>query len=161
GARSGPSARVLDGEDGIPRRDRSADGAGDAVDRDRHPRRADRARPLHARGARGADRDLQRPLVRVRRRRAHAQGALRARRRVLAAAEEGVLGDERDLQGLGGQLLRPRDELMAPTLKKLRYKPGMRVYLVDAPSGYEADVRAAGVERVTKLAGTVDLVHAF
>jgi hypothetical protein len=37
----------------------------------------------------------------------------------------------------------------------------MRVYLVDAPSGYEAEVANMGVERVAKLAGEVDLVHAF
>jgi hypothetical protein len=50
---------------------------------------------------------------------------------------------------------------MSPLLKKLRYKVNLRVYLLDAPSGYEAHVRAAEVERVTKLAGKIDLVHAF
>jgi hypothetical protein len=50
---------------------------------------------------------------------------------------------------------------LSPLLKKLRYKANMRVYLVDAPSGYEAEVRNADVERLTKLAGEVDLVHAF
>jgi hypothetical protein len=50
---------------------------------------------------------------------------------------------------------------LSPLLKKLRYKPKMRVYLVDAPSGYEAAVAASGVQRVTKPAGELDLVHAF
>jgi hypothetical protein len=50
---------------------------------------------------------------------------------------------------------------MTPLLKKLRYRPNMRVYLLDAPSGYEAQIRGIGVERVTKLAGEIDLMHAF
>jgi hypothetical protein len=50
---------------------------------------------------------------------------------------------------------------MTPLLKKLRYRPKMRVHLVDAPSGYEAQVADAGLVRVAKLAGEIDLVHAF
>jgi hypothetical protein len=46
-------------------------------------------------------------------------------------------------------------------LKKLRYRPSMRVYLLDAPSGYEARVREIEVERVARLSGEIDLVHAF
>jgi hypothetical protein len=50
---------------------------------------------------------------------------------------------------------------MSPLLKKLRYKPKMRVYLVDAPSGFEAAVARAGVERVAKPTRELDIVHAF
>jgi hypothetical protein len=50
---------------------------------------------------------------------------------------------------------------MTPLLKKLRYKPKMRVYLLDAPAGYEAEIRRLDVERVTKLAGKIDLAHGF
>jgi hypothetical protein len=50
---------------------------------------------------------------------------------------------------------------MSSLLNKLRYKENMRVYLLDAPSGYEAAVADVAVERVVKLAGEIDLVHAF
>jgi hypothetical protein len=54
---------------------------------------------------------------------------------------------------------------MSPLLRKLRYKPKMRVYLIDAPSGFEAAVVGAGVERVAtpmrEPMREIDIVHAF
>ena len=52
---------------------------------------------------------------------------------------------------------------MSRTLEKLRYKPGMRVYVVGAPAGFEAEISRLpkGIERAKTLAGKVDLVHAF
>jgi len=50
----------------------------------------------------------------------------------------------------------------SPLLKKLHYKPGMRVCLVGAPVGYVALVRGApGVDFAEKLTGVFDFVHAF
>jgi hypothetical protein len=48
-------------------------------------------------------------------------------------------------------------------LEKLRYKPGMRVYVVGAPAGFEAEISRLpkGIERARTLSGKVDLVHAF
>lgn len=50
---------------------------------------------------------------------------------------------------------------MDPLLKKLRYRAGMRVYLRDAPAGYEAAVRELEVTQLARLRGTIDLGHAF
>lgn len=51
---------------------------------------------------------------------------------------------------------------MTPTLKKLRYQPGMRVAVVSAPSDFEAELgKAKDLTRVSGLAGPVDLVQAF
>jgi hypothetical protein len=50
----------------------------------------------------------------------------------------------------------------SPLLKKLQYKPGMRVGLVGAPVGYVALVRGApGVDFAEKLTGAFDFVHGF
>ena len=49
-----------------------------------------------------------------------------------------------------------------PLLKKLHYKPGMRVVLVGAPAGYVATMRAApGVDFAEKVKGVFDFVHGF
>ena len=51
---------------------------------------------------------------------------------------------------------------MASTLAKLRYRPGMRVAVLGAPAGFEAELAAArGVERVRTLEKDLDLVQAF
>jgi hypothetical protein len=54
---------------------------------------------------------------------------------------------------------------MSPLLAKLRFKPGMRVYVAGAPAGYEAELAATGhdIERRTRLPGRadLDLAHAF
>ncbi|HEY8077142.1 MAG TPA: hypothetical protein VIF62_23610 [Labilithrix sp.] len=52
---------------------------------------------------------------------------------------------------------------LPPLLKKLRYKPGMRVYVANAPVAYESQLgRVAGdIERAKKLSGRIDLIHAF
>lgn len=47
---------------------------------------------------------------------------------------------------------------MTPTLKKLRYKPGMRVAVTGAPAGFEAELSRAGVTRGRR---DLDLVQAF
>jgi hypothetical protein len=47
---------------------------------------------------------------------------------------------------------------MTPTLKKLRYKPGMKVAVSCAPAGFEADLASAGVTRGRK---DLDLAQAF
>ncbi len=51
---------------------------------------------------------------------------------------------------------------MSATLKKLRYKPGMRVAVLGAPVGFEAEIaRADGVTRARTLRKNLDLVQAF
>ena len=51
---------------------------------------------------------------------------------------------------------------MTPALKKLRYKPGMRVGVVGAPSGFERQVIAAKeITRAPARAKNLDLVQAF
>ncbi len=51
---------------------------------------------------------------------------------------------------------------MAPTLRKLRYRPGMRVAVMGAPAGFEAELAAAeDVVRVRRLGKNLDLVQAF
>lgn len=51
---------------------------------------------------------------------------------------------------------------MTPTLKKLRYRPGMRVAVHGAPAGFEAQVvRAKDVTRAGARATGLDLVQAF
>lgn len=47
---------------------------------------------------------------------------------------------------------------MTPTLKKLRYKPGMKVAVNGAPSGFEAELAEAEVTRGRKQ---LDLAQAF
>lgn len=47
---------------------------------------------------------------------------------------------------------------MTPTLKKLRYKPGMKVAVSGAPAGFEADLAKADVTRGRK---DLDLAQAF
>lgn len=47
---------------------------------------------------------------------------------------------------------------MTPTLKKLRYKPGMRVAVTGAPAGFEADLARADLVRGRK---DLDIVQAF
>jgi len=47
---------------------------------------------------------------------------------------------------------------MTPTLRKLRYKPGMRVAVTGAPAGFEAELARAGLSRGRK---DLDLVQAF
>jgi hypothetical protein len=50
----------------------------------------------------------------------------------------------------------------SPILKKLHYKPGMRVYLAGAPAGQVALMRAApDVDFAAKLTGAFDFVHGF
>jgi hypothetical protein len=52
---------------------------------------------------------------------------------------------------------------MSDVLKKLRYRSGMRVYVVGAPAGFEAEMSRLpkGIERAPTLARELDLVHAF
>lgn len=51
---------------------------------------------------------------------------------------------------------------LSPILKKLHYKPGMRVILVGAPVGYGTAMREApGVDFAEKLSGAFDFVHGF
>jgi hypothetical protein len=51
---------------------------------------------------------------------------------------------------------------MTPTLRKLRFKPGMRVAVLDAPAGFEAELgRAKDLTRSRRLSGPLDLVQAF
>ena len=47
---------------------------------------------------------------------------------------------------------------MTPTLKKLRYKPGMKVAVSGAPAGFEAELASAAVTRGRK---ELDLAQAF
>jgi hypothetical protein len=47
---------------------------------------------------------------------------------------------------------------MTPTLKKLRYKPGMRVAVTGAPAGFEAELAKADLTRGRK---DLDLAQAF
>jgi len=47
---------------------------------------------------------------------------------------------------------------MTPTLKKLRYKPGMKVAVSGAPTGFEAELAKADVTRGRK---ELDLAQAF
>jgi hypothetical protein len=47
---------------------------------------------------------------------------------------------------------------MTPTLKKLRYKPGMKIAVTGAPAGFEADLARADVTRGRK---DLDLAQAF
>jgi hypothetical protein len=53
--------------------------------------------------------------------------------------------------------------LITPLLKKLRFKPGTRVYVVGAPAGFEAELArlAEDVVRATRPTGKLDLVQAF
>ena len=53
--------------------------------------------------------------------------------------------------------------MITPLLEKLRFKPGMRVYVVGAPSGFEAELArlAEDVVRATRPTGKLDLVQAF
>jgi hypothetical protein len=52
---------------------------------------------------------------------------------------------------------------MSPLLTKLRYRPGMRVCVLDAPSGFAAELAnlPKTIECTTALKGPFDLVHAF
>jgi hypothetical protein len=52
---------------------------------------------------------------------------------------------------------------MAPVFTKLRYKPGMRVCVLGAPSGFSAELARLpkSIDRATALKGRFDLVHAF
>jgi hypothetical protein len=52
---------------------------------------------------------------------------------------------------------------MSPLFTKLRYKPGMRVCVVGAPSGFSAELARLpkSIEHTTTLRGRFDLVHAF
>jgi hypothetical protein len=47
---------------------------------------------------------------------------------------------------------------MTPTLKKLRYRPGMKVAVTGAPAGFEAELAGAGV---TRGRTALDLAQAF
>jgi hypothetical protein len=47
---------------------------------------------------------------------------------------------------------------MTPTLKKLRYRPGMKVQVTGAPAGFEAELAGAGVTRGRK---DLDLAQGF
>jgi hypothetical protein len=52
--------------------------------------------------------------------------------------------------------------MISPTLKKLRYRPGMRVGLHTAPAGFEAEVISAkDVVRAPARAKDLDIVQAF
>lgn len=53
--------------------------------------------------------------------------------------------------------------LMSPLLAKLRYRPGMRVCVLDAPSGFAAELAnlPKTIECTATLKGPFDLVHAF
>lgn len=51
---------------------------------------------------------------------------------------------------------------MTATLRKLRYKPGMRVAVMGAPAGFEAELAGAkDIDRVRTLSKDLDLVQAF
>jgi hypothetical protein len=52
---------------------------------------------------------------------------------------------------------------MAPLFAKLRYKPGMRVCVLGAPSGFSVELARLPVtiERTTTLRGRFDIVHTF
>jgi hypothetical protein len=52
---------------------------------------------------------------------------------------------------------------MSPLFTKLRYKPGMRVCVLGAPSGFSAELARLPktIDRATALRGRFDLVHAF
>jgi hypothetical protein len=52
---------------------------------------------------------------------------------------------------------------MSPLLKKLRFKAGMRVYIVGAPAAFEAELARlpAEITRATRPSGKLDLVHGF
>jgi hypothetical protein len=52
---------------------------------------------------------------------------------------------------------------MSPLFTKLRYKPGMRVCVLGAPSGFSAELARLpkSVKREPALRGHFDLVHAF
>jgi hypothetical protein len=53
--------------------------------------------------------------------------------------------------------------LISPLLKKLCFKAGMRVYIVGAPAGFEAELARLpnDITRASRPSGTLDLVHAF
>jgi hypothetical protein len=53
--------------------------------------------------------------------------------------------------------------LISPLLEKLRFRAGMRVYVVGAPSGFEAELARLPSEivRAARATGKLDLVHAF
>ena len=52
---------------------------------------------------------------------------------------------------------------MTTVLDKLRFKPGMRVCVLDAPAGFQAELASlpTSVERAKALRGELDLVHVF
>ena len=51
---------------------------------------------------------------------------------------------------------------MSPTLKKLRYRSGMRVFVTGAPAGFEAELARAGkIARAGNREKDLDLVQAF
>lgn len=51
---------------------------------------------------------------------------------------------------------------MSPVLRKLRYKPGMRVAVLGAPAGFEAELAAAQeITRAGRLRRNLDLVQVF
>ncbi len=51
---------------------------------------------------------------------------------------------------------------MSATLRKLRYRPGMRVAVLGAPSGFEADLASMkDIERARSLEKGLDLIQAF
>jgi hypothetical protein len=53
--------------------------------------------------------------------------------------------------------------MIAPVLAKLRYRSGMRICVLDAPSGFAAEVARLprSIERAPTLRGSFDLVHFF
>lgn len=54
-------------------------------------------------------------------------------------------------------------QLIAPLLAKLRFKVGMRVYVIGAPVGFETELAALpdDIVRAARLTGSFDLVIAF
>jgi len=51
---------------------------------------------------------------------------------------------------------------MTPLLKKLRYRAGMRVAVIGAPAGFEAEIaREPGITRAGPRAKELDLIQAF
>jgi hypothetical protein len=52
--------------------------------------------------------------------------------------------------------------VISATLRKLRYRAGMRVAVLDAPAGFEAELAGAeDLVRVRRLGTQLDLVHTF
>jgi len=49
----------------------------------------------------------------------------------------------------------------SPLLKKLRYRPGLRVAVLGAPAGFEAELSGAELARASRLVANLELVQAF